>query len=356
MDRGTKLDFVLLKTSGRSLIGSQVTNGSITGSSSFTATDRRSMHATPPLSTGCGTIPQRVRHGGKTFSSCFGEPNLPGILNEPLLPQIYGDGVDTLFSNTPPHATAHLTVTPTQFAHLQRWAAGDFTDNWLGPPQPPPLLSLEPAEQVVHLERAPLHDCMGGPFHPGIEMTWVMRLASVWKGPYRLNILSTNEPAKQNYGPVLTPAVCVDADGPFDGVAAGALTRFLGLPWQTDGVSCNSSDIYFPATFLSMPTFWGARYPDQVLSEANFERAAALDTSKSPDPAKVNLTAQMHKHFMLRVDWLRDLRGFDFYNRIRNSVDEWSDLGMVLPIPDSTAAPSCRHSIRAGPNLGSSRL
>jgi hypothetical protein len=34
------------------------------------------------------------------------------------------------------------------------------------------------------------------------------------------------------------------------------------------------------------------------------------------------------------VDWLRDLRGFDFYNRIRNSVVEWSDLGMVLPIPD----------------------
>jgi hypothetical protein len=49
------------------------------------------------------------------------------------------------------------------------------------------------------------------------------------------------------------------------------------------------------------------------------------------DPAKDKLTAQMHKHFMLRVDWLRDLRGFDFYNRIRNSVDEWSDLGMVLP-------------------------
>jgi hypothetical protein len=116
-------------------------------------------------------------------------------------------------------------------------------------------------------------------------------------------------------------------------VAAGALTRFLGLPWQTDGVSCNSSDIYFPATFLSMPTFWGARNPEQVLSEANYERAAALDPSKLPDPAKAKLTLQMHKHFMLRVDWLRDLRGYDFYNRIRNSVDEWSDLGMVLPSP-----------------------
>jgi hypothetical protein len=268
----------------------------------------------------------------KDVFKLFREPNLPGTLNEPVLPQIYGDGIDTLFKSKPPHATAHLTVTPTQFAHLQRWAAGNFKDDWSGSrPQPPHFSSLTPAQQVIHLQRAPLHDCMGGPFHPGIEMTWVMRLASVWKRPYRLNVLSTNRAAKQNYGPVLTPAVCVGANGPFDGVAAGALTRFLGLPWQTDGVSCNSSDIYFPATFLSMPTFWGARYPDQVLSEANYERAAALDPSKLLDPAKDKLTAQMHKHFMLRVDWLRDLRGFDFYNRIRNSVDEWSDLGMVLP-------------------------
>jgi hypothetical protein len=266
----------------------------------------------------------------------FRKPNMPGSLVEPALPQIYGDGIDTLFSfgNTPPslHATAHLTVTPTQFAHLQRWAAGTFTDDWPGsPPQPPTFSSLPAADQVTHLERAPLHDCMGGPFHPGIEMTWVMRLPSVWKSAYRLNIISTDKPAKQDYGQILTPVKCVAAGGPFDGVAAGALTRFLGLPWQTDGVSCNSSDIYFPATFLSMPTFWGARVPDQVLSEANYERAVALNPTKLRGPAKSKMTMQMYKHFMLRVDWLRDMRGTDFYNRIRHSVDEWQELGMVLP-------------------------
>jgi L-Lysine epsilon oxidase N-terminal/L-lysine epsilon oxidase C-terminal domain len=261
----------------------------------------------------------------------FREPNVPGTLVEPALPQIYGDGMDTLRKYAP-HATAHLTVTRTQFAHLQRWAAGNFEDNWPGsPPQPPSFSSLTPAQQVTHLERAPLHDCMGGPFHPGIEMTWVMRLASIWKEkePYRLKVLATDKQARQDYGSVLTPAVCVGAGGPFDGVAAGGLTRFLGLPWQTDGVSCNSSEYLFPETFLSMPTFWGARNPDQVLAAANYEHAVALGSSKS--------TVQMHKHFMLRVDWLRDLRGFDFYRRIRFSVDEWHHLGMVLPIPDPPA-------------------
>src|SRR5262249_2344269 len=157
-----------------------------------------------------------------------------------------------------------------------------------------------PAEQIVHLERAALHDCLGGPFHPGIEITWVMRLASIWKRAYRLKVLPGNEPAKQDYGPILTPSVCTGAGGPFDGLAAGALTRFMGVPWQTDGASCNSAADYSPSSFLSMPTFWGARVPDQVLAEANYNRAAAID------PMSFNV--QVQKHFMTRVDWLRDVR------------------------------------------------
>ena len=63
------------------------------------------------------------------------------------------------------------------------------------------------------------------------------------------------------------PAVCTGANGPFDGAAAGCLTRFLGVPWHTDHTSCNSAADYFPSTFLSMPTFWGPRAPDQVLAD-----------------------------------------------------------------------------------------
>ena len=145
-------------------------------------------------------------------------------------------------------------------------------------------------------------------------------------------MLATDEPARQDFGTALTPAGLLGAGGPFDGVAPGALTRFMGVPWQTDGVSCNSSEYLFSVNLPLDADLLGSPCPDQVLSAANYDRAAALDPSKLLDPAKAKLTVQMHKHFMLRVEWLRDLRGFDFYNRIRNSVDEWSDLGMVLPI------------------------
>ena len=165
-----------------------------------------------------------------------------------------------------------------------------------------------------------------------------------------MKVLPTDGPARQNYGDTLTPAVCVGADGPFDGVAAGALTRFLGVPWQTDGTSCNSAADYFPTTFLSMPTFWGARVPDQVLASANYERAAQLDPDKS--------LVQVQKHFMLRVDWLRDVRGQDYYYRLANMVREWAELGMVLPtrnppahLPPDTRVEQGRDPKAAGSDL-----
>jgi hypothetical protein len=255
----------------------------------------------------------------------FRDYNAGGALVVPQLPQAYGDAVDDIFNPGPDDPLGLLSVTATQYAHLERWARGQFKDDWPGhPPTVPKFADLTSEDQVAHLERAALHNCLGGPFHPGIEITWVMRLPRLWASAYRLKVLLGDKPARQNYGDTLTPAVCIGAGGPFDGVAAGALTRFMGVPWQTDGTSCNSSADYFPTTFLSMPTFWGARVPDQVLADANYQRASELDPTSLP--------IQIHKHFMLRVDWLRDVRGNDYFDRIDIMVREWADLGMVLPV------------------------
>ncbi len=255
----------------------------------------------------------------------FRDPGNVATFVEDRIPQIFGDAVDTLSVRPPdqPAPQALMSVTPTQFRHLQRWAAGNFTDDWAGPPSAAAFDTLTPLEQVRHLERAALHDCLGGPFHPGIELTWVMRIPHLWKGAYRLKVLPGMGSARQDWGASLTPEMCICAGGPHDGVAAGSLTRFMGVPWQTDGVSCNSAADYSPWTFLSMPTFWGARAPDQVLAQANFRRAAALD------PATAGM--QIGKHFTYRSDWLRDIRGADYYGRIAASITQWAALGMILP-------------------------
>jgi L-Lysine epsilon oxidase N-terminal/L-lysine epsilon oxidase C-terminal domain len=262
----------------------------------------------------------------------FRAPNVGGGAELPLLPQNYGD----LYGDAPNDPRYYLPVNATQYAHLERWSKGNFDADWPGAPPPIPAFDkLSPAEQVEHLERAPLHDCLGGPFHPGIELTWTMRLPRVWAGAYRLKVLDGDGPARQDFGAVLTPDVCIGPGGPYDGIAAGALTRFLGVPWQTDGSSCNSAADYEPTTFLSMPSFWGARVPDQVLSEASYRRFLDL-TKDGKDPP-----LQALKHFTNRSDWLRDVRGRDYFERIGSMVKNWWQLGMVLPAEHGS--PSIRY-------------
>ncbi|WP_197331296.1 LodA/GoxA family CTQ-dependent oxidase [Ralstonia syzygii] len=241
---------------------------------------------------------------------------------EEALPQIFGDAYGE-GDRDHPDPLNYLSVTRTQYGHLRNWAQGHFKADWDGLPQPPAFDALTPAQQVAHLERAALHDCLGGPFHPGIELTWTMRLPKVWASAYRLHILPGTDPAPQDYGDTLTPDVCMTQA--YNGVAAGSLTRFMGVPWQTDGTSCNSDADYEPSSYLSMPTFWGPRVPDQVFALSDYQRAASLD------PAKQGLQAT--KHFALRSDWLRDVRGRDYYDRLVNMINDWQLLGMVLPVP-----------------------
>jgi hypothetical protein len=270
----------------------------------------------------------------KTVLALFRDPGVAAALVEDQVPQIFGDAVDQFFGNPPKPPNSLLAVTKTQYAHLKRWADGTFDADWspAAPTQPSSFCTLPPEAQIKHLERAPLHDCLGGPFHPAMEMTWVMRIPLLWKSAYRLNVRAGEEPAKQDFGDELTPAVCTGADGPYDGVAAGCLTRFLGVPWQTDHTSCNSAADYFPSTFLSMPTFWGARAPDQVLADGNYLRAAAIAHLGQPTQQ------QAFKHLMHRVDWLRDVRGSDYYDRLSKMIAEWSELGMVLPVKNAPAS------------------
>ncbi len=77
---------------------------------------------------------------------------------------------------------------------------------------------LAVVEQPHALDRAALENCLGGPFHPGIEMTWVMRSASMWAAPFRLNVLPEDQPVVDDYGPILRPEVCL-------GPSAAAIQR-----------------------------------------------------------------------------------------------------------------------------------
>lgn len=255
----------------------------------------------------------------KRVFELFMTPETTGPFDHRKMPQVFGDA----YGEDPKGfkwKLERLSVTQTMHAHLQNWSAGAFASDWPGaPPGPAVFDQLSAEEQVAQLERAGLHECLGGPFHPGIELTWPMRRRSMWASPYRLKLRPEGEIAKQDFGESLRPDVCLGAGGPLDGVAPGALTRWLGVPWQTDEASCNSEAEYAPSLYLSMPTFWGARVPDQVLSTEAWERVVASDAS----------AMQRLKHFFFREDWLRDIRGRGYLERINNMVSQWWRLGLV---------------------------
>jgi hypothetical protein len=230
--------------------------------------------------------------------------------------QIYGDA----YGEPGDFAEAGLSVTTTIYAHVQRWAAGEAVDDWEGVPALPRFEDLAPEQQVFHLERASLYECLGGPFHPGIEMTWTMRRTSLWEKPFRLKCGGVDEVARQDFGDKLTPETCLGPRGALDVAVAGSLTRWMGVPWQTDEASCNSDADYSPSSYLSMPSFWGPRAPNQVLSKASFSRLT--------DPATSELQAL--KYYGYREDWLRDIRSTGYIKRITHMVDEWWMLGMSL--------------------------
>lgn len=238
------------------------------------------------------------------------------------LPPFYGSA----FSEFVDAPQAFLSVTRTQYDALEKWAEGNFVDDWAEVPTPPSFDHLTPAEQCQALDRVGVYDCLGDAFHPGIEMTWIMRHASMWAAPYRLNLLPEGEATRQNYGQLLTPEVALGPDGPLHASGPGAITRYMGVPWQTDEASCASG--YNPHYYVSLPSFWAPRVPNQVLSEQSYQRL--IDDNLD--------MAQRLKHFDYRQDWYRDIQGSGYLDRIANMVTDWWMLGLVEPrrVPDRT--------------------
>ncbi|MBE7172825.1 MAG: LodA/GoxA family CTQ-dependent oxidase [Williamsia sp.] len=241
-----------------------------------------------------------------------------GGLYEPAkIPPYYGDA----FGDYSVEPNIDLPLTLTQYSMMEQWASGNFETGSL---QTAILFDhLSPGQQVEALTRAPLEECLGGPFHPGIEITWPFRNLIFWQSPYKIKMLSEGQDPQDDYGPLLSQRIALGVNGPLDGSGPGSLTRWLGVPWQTDGASCLSG--YDTSLYLMLPSFWATRVPNHVLSEQSFTRIS--DTTLRE--------AQKLKHFDYRQDWLRDF-GTQYIPKINRMVERWHELGIVVAHPFSS--------------------
>ncbi|WP_273826029.1 LodA/GoxA family CTQ-dependent oxidase [Pseudomonas asplenii] len=196
--------------------------------------------------------------------------------NNPLpWPWIYGDDME-LGNNPSPRQNS--SITQTQYLALSRWADGQFEADWPGVPLPDNLDSVALAEQPAMLDRAALDFCLADAFHPGCELTWPMRHLPLYAKPWRIRQRPAGSP-QPDYGPTLNQTQALAVGGPLYGQGPGDLNRWMGLPWQADTAYCRGG--YNPDYSPFTATFWPARVPNQVLSDADY--ALVIDPATKPE-------------------------------------------------------------------------
>ncbi|MEZ4469985.1 MAG: LodA/GoxA family CTQ-dependent oxidase [bacterium] len=186
------------------------------------------------------------------------------------MPKILGDDP---YIGQMPDAVKRLTITPTQFALLRRWAAGAFD----APAVPP----ADPVITPHGLDRAALENCVGGAFFPGIEFGWQMRNPALFAEPFRLDHGAFS-------------AYLGDDEAP---IGPGHFSRQMAVPWQADFNDCRNEGNY---------AWWPAQRPTHVLPSTRDTR---------------------------RVDWARPDRRFEGGNRESTHEDmvrHWYKFGFVL--------------------------
>lgn len=229
-------------------------------------------------------------------------------------PWLYGDAMAVPAAQSP---RQNASLTPTQLHMLQEWGAGRFVEDFDPARTPPRRIEDVPlAEQGDTLTRAALEFCLADAFHPGCEMTWPVRLSSLYMAPFRFAHAPEGWIAPQ-IGEVLTSDWLTIPGGPFFGQQAGGITRWMAVPWQTDTASCRSG--YDRNYDPYVPSFWPARVPNQVLTQANYD--TVMDTDK---PLGERLAA-----FANRAAWIEPLGNTSYTDQINNMIHHFDHLGVV---------------------------
>jgi len=234
-------------------------------------------------------------------------------------PPLYGDAFGTY--DTPPVPKDGFSVTSTLYGYLQQWMNGDFEADYnAGAKTPASIDDVALADRPATLDLAALHFCMGGPFHPGCEMTWPMRVSSMYRAPYRLR-QNPYGLTKSDYGEFLTQQTVNASDGPLSVSGPGDITKWMAVPWQSDTASCRAGyGFEFPADPF-IPSFWPSRVPNNVLTEDQYNILA--DPASTPE--------QRTAAFNTRPFWLRSLHiQAPYIEQITKMITQFGNLGLML--------------------------
>lgn len=211
-------------------------------------------------------------------------PDFPAAVdqaNPRFMPPLSGDQGDRQEGSP----ETWLALTPLQYRHLERWAAGEFVTG--EPPaagdanpaaEPPPLPG-----QPSALTRTAVDHCAGGAFYPGIEITAIVRCQELFAEAFRFDHAR---------------------------LRSGSITRHMALPWQADFYACNT-------------WWWPAQRPDDVVHESQLTEIA----EQFPTEREKGLLARL---LFNRRAWARGI------NAKRPSLDRFRGSWLPEALPSET--------------------
>jgi hypothetical protein len=237
-------------------------------------------------------------------------------------PWLYGDAMNIPTPETP---RAFSALSQTQLGMLDQWVSGDFEADWGTVPVYTDLDQVPLAEQGDMLTKAALDYCLADAFHPGCEMTWPVRKATMYMAPFRF-AHAPKDWIEPGMGAILTSDSVTTGNGPLCGQLPGGITRWMAVPWQTDTASCRSG--YTPEYDPYVPTFWPARVPNEVLSQENY---AIVMNAEAADQDRIAAFAK-------RSDWTAPLGTTSYTDMINNMIKGFDHLGVVEVNPGPSDA------------------
>lgn len=266
----------------------------------------------------------------------------PAMQLQAKLPYQLGDDPDSYGS-----PLQWLQLPRQQYEFLESWSKGEFIDDRGLQERSPPsrIEDFPPAQQPALLTEAALSALSGGAFHPGVELPSALRLAPMYSRfhdpaaePFRLAVRKRRR-FVQNVGRVLTSRAVFDGRGgtpaPVGPQMAGDLTRWMGVPWQSEAFSCQQTLMRdnFPTA-----AWWPARFPTDVLTESSYK------VLMNPTLG----TGQRREAFEARESWWRDVPGIGYEatppqeDGVAGLIALWENLGFVVrkPSPRDLSAPT----------------
>jgi hypothetical protein len=176
----------------------------------------------------------------------------------PLIPLNSGSNS---VSNSKDLIDKFLALTQTQYFLLKQWASGKFATD-----------RPAPTDVASALTRASVGNCVGGPFCPGIEVTWNTRNPNIYLSPF---VIRQRHDNAYYYDHGLSPSEDETEDAL--GCEPGDMTKRMAIPWQADFFQCSIQFINFtnpkinkgdgvPAPPTYYAYWWPPQSPWQVLT------------------------------------------------------------------------------------------